>query len=111
MSVGFFPAWRSSFLQLVQEPETAAPLKEASLAGQLRDWTASFEVPVDRDQAQAKADETRSGLKELGLDDNLTIDQAQSRRRTGGLNAVACPRYGPRCFSRAGHFAFHGGCA
>lgn len=29
----------------------------------------SFEVPVDRDQAQSKADETRSGLKELGLDD------------------------------------------
>jgi hypothetical protein len=29
----------------------------------------SFEVPVDRDQARSKADETRSGLKELGLDD------------------------------------------
>jgi hypothetical protein len=29
----------------------------------------SFEVPVDRDQAPAKADETRAGLKELGLDD------------------------------------------
>jgi hypothetical protein len=29
----------------------------------------SFEVPIDRDQAQSKADETRSGLKELGLDD------------------------------------------
>jgi Protein of unknown function (DUF499) len=28
----------------------------------------AFEVPVDRDQAQSKADETRSGLKELGLD-------------------------------------------
>jgi hypothetical protein len=27
----------------------------------------SFEVPVDQDQAKSKADETRSGLKELGL--------------------------------------------
>jgi len=33
----------------------------------------SFEVPVDRDQAQSKADETRSGLKELGLNDEATI--------------------------------------
>ncbi len=30
-----------------------------------------FEVPIERDQASAKADETRAGLKELGLDDNL----------------------------------------
>lgn len=29
----------------------------------------SFEVPVERDQARSKADEARSGLKELGLDD------------------------------------------
>jgi hypothetical protein len=29
----------------------------------------SFEVPVERDQAQSRTDETRSGLKELGLDD------------------------------------------
>jgi hypothetical protein len=33
----------------------------------------SFEVPVDRDQAQAKADETRSGLKELGLSDEVAL--------------------------------------
>ncbi len=31
----------------------------------------SFEAPVEPDQATAKADETRAGLKELGLDDNL----------------------------------------
>ena len=30
----------------------------------------SIEVPIDREQAQSKADETKSGLKELGLDDN-----------------------------------------
>lgn len=30
----------------------------------------SFEVPIESDQAQSKTDETRSGLKELGLDDN-----------------------------------------
>src|SRR5207248_2567918 len=29
----------------------------------------SFAVPLDRDQAKSKADDTRSGLKELGLDD------------------------------------------
>jgi hypothetical protein len=33
----------------------------------------SFEVPLDRDQAQSKADETRSGLKELGLDDTTSL--------------------------------------
>jgi hypothetical protein len=33
----------------------------------------SFEVPIDREQAQSKADETRAGLKELGLDDSATI--------------------------------------
>jgi hypothetical protein len=33
----------------------------------------SFEVPIDSDQAQAKVDETRFGLKELGLDDTVSI--------------------------------------
>jgi hypothetical protein len=33
----------------------------------------SFEVLLDRDQAQSKADETRSGLKELGLDDTTLL--------------------------------------
>jgi hypothetical protein len=33
----------------------------------------SFEVPVDNDQAQSKVDDTRSGLKELGLDDNASL--------------------------------------
>jgi hypothetical protein len=33
----------------------------------------SFEVFIDRDQAQSKADETRSGLKELGLDDTTSL--------------------------------------
>jgi hypothetical protein len=31
----------------------------------------SFEVTLDREQAQSKADETRAGLKDLGLDDRL----------------------------------------
>ena len=34
----------------------------------------SFEVTVDRDQAQSKAIETRSGLKELGLDDGVITE-------------------------------------
>jgi hypothetical protein len=33
----------------------------------------SFEVPIDNDQAQSKADKTRSGLKELGLDDTASV--------------------------------------
>jgi hypothetical protein len=33
----------------------------------------SFEISIDRDQAQSKADETRSGLKELGLDDTVSL--------------------------------------
>jgi len=33
----------------------------------------SIEIPIDREQAQSKADETRSGLKELGLDDSATV--------------------------------------
>ena len=34
----------------------------------------SFKVSIDRDQAQSKADETRSGLKELGLDDSVNLE-------------------------------------
>ncbi len=32
----------------------------------------SFEVPIEREQAAAKAEETRAGLKELGLDDGVS---------------------------------------
>lgn len=32
----------------------------------------TFEVPIPREQAKAKADETRAGLKDLGLDDNVS---------------------------------------
>lgn len=34
----------------------------------------SFEVSIDRNQAQSKADEARFGLKELGLDDGLKTE-------------------------------------
>ncbi|MBP60008.1 MAG: hypothetical protein CMJ62_00660 [Planctomycetaceae bacterium] len=33
----------------------------------------TFEVPADNEQGQAKVEEARSGLKELGLDDDVTI--------------------------------------
>ena len=33
----------------------------------------SFEIPLDRDRAQSKADDTRSGLKELGLEDAVSL--------------------------------------
>ena len=32
----------------------------------------SFEVPIEREQADGKVQETRAGLKELGLEDNVT---------------------------------------
>ena len=32
----------------------------------------SFEVPIERKQADGKIQETRAGLKELGLEDNVT---------------------------------------
>jgi hypothetical protein len=31
-----------------------------------------FHVPLDKDQAQGKADETRASLKELGLNDDVS---------------------------------------
>ena len=33
----------------------------------------SFQVPLEPDQADAKADEARSGLKELGLGDDVIV--------------------------------------
>ena len=33
----------------------------------------SIEIPIDPDHANSKQDEARSGLKELGLDDNVTL--------------------------------------
>jgi len=33
----------------------------------------SFQVPLERDQADARADEARSGLKELGLEDDVDV--------------------------------------
>lgn len=35
--------------------------------------TVSFEVPAEGAQGQAKAEEVRSGLKELGLDDDVEM--------------------------------------
>ena len=34
---------------------------------------ASFDVPAEGEQRQAKADEALSGLKELGLDENVHL--------------------------------------
>jgi hypothetical protein len=38
--------WRAAFLNVVQEPLTAAPLKAASLAEDLKDWTACLTSAV-----------------------------------------------------------------
>ncbi len=47
--------------------------READAASPELKLEVSFEIPIDRDQAQSKADETRSGLKELGLDDTASL--------------------------------------
>jgi hypothetical protein len=44
----FFQTWNDSFRQQVQEPATAAPLKEAALAGRLGEWTALLTAAVVR---------------------------------------------------------------
>lgn len=41
-SIGKFETWRDVFQQVVQQPEIAAPLKFASLAEDLKAWTASL---------------------------------------------------------------------
>ena len=41
----------------------------------------SIEIPIDREQAQSKADETKSGLKELGLDETSPFRERQSGSR------------------------------
>ena len=38
--MGKFETWRDAFMGVVQEPETAGPLKAASLAEDLKSWTA-----------------------------------------------------------------------
>src|SRR5436305_1960420 len=48
MSADLFGPWLTAFLQLVQEPDVAAPLKEASLTEQLRDWTTCLTAVVVR---------------------------------------------------------------
>ncbi len=41
-----FARWREAFLNVVQETETAAPLKTASLAEDLKAWTACLTSAV-----------------------------------------------------------------
>jgi hypothetical protein len=48
MNGSIFQLWQPVFLQHVQDPSTAAPLKEAALAGQLADWTACLTTAVVR---------------------------------------------------------------
>jgi hypothetical protein len=55
--------WMNFYMKIVTRFAAAPDLK----------LEVCLEVPVDRDQAQAKVDETRSGLRELGLDDGLSV--------------------------------------
>jgi hypothetical protein len=45
-TTGRFKPWREAFLNVVQEPEVAAPLKTASLAEDLKTWTACLTAAV-----------------------------------------------------------------
>ena len=45
-TASIFEAWREEFLSAVQEPLTAAPLKEASLTEDLKTWTACLTSSV-----------------------------------------------------------------
>ena len=55
--------WTNFYLKVLRRFATSQGLK----------LEVSFEVQVDRELAQGLADETRSGLKELGLDDGVTL--------------------------------------
>jgi hypothetical protein len=48
MSESLFQQWQPVFLQHVQDPSTAIPLKEAAVTGQLADWTACLTAAVVR---------------------------------------------------------------
>jgi hypothetical protein len=46
MSGDLFRQWQESFLRILQDPATAAPLKEAALTERLRDWTTCLTAVV-----------------------------------------------------------------
>ncbi len=46
MTSGRFQPWRDAFLSVVQDQETAAPLKNASLAEDLKSWTTALTAAV-----------------------------------------------------------------
>jgi hypothetical protein len=48
MNGSLFHQWQAAFLQHVQDPSTATPLKEAAIAGQLTAWTAYLTAAVVR---------------------------------------------------------------
>lgn len=48
----------------------------------------TFEVPAEHEQADSKADETRTGLKELGLDDDVQVGN-----RSAYLSPATRPGY------------------
>jgi hypothetical protein len=48
MNGSLFQQWQEAFLQHVQDPSTATPLKEAAITGQLSDWTACLTAAVVR---------------------------------------------------------------
>jgi hypothetical protein len=46
VQASIFQLWREAFLDVVQQPLTATPLKKASLVGDLKAWTASLTSTV-----------------------------------------------------------------
>jgi hypothetical protein len=48
MNESLFQQWQTAFLQHVQDPSTATPLKEAAVSGQLADWTTCLTTALVR---------------------------------------------------------------
>lgn len=46
MHADLFREWQESFLRVVRDPATAAPLKDAALSANLRDWTSCLTARV-----------------------------------------------------------------
>jgi hypothetical protein len=78
MTAGRFHPWRDAFLRVIQDPATAAPLKNASLTEDLKSWTTCLTSAVVAScqllswRAAAKGhrfeDHPQSGQEYLGID-------------------------------------------
>lgn len=90
MPTKLFNPWRDAFLQVVQEFEAAAPLKAASLAGDLKAWTSCLTSAVVR---ACEAVGWRASAKGHPLD---LLPQIGQEYLSIDVMAFAAPREGIR---------------